>query len=100
MHIARAWRATKHYILEDWTSNPWRLAGETYNAVTALATAVIFATMAPHVPYGVTYPLWLSGTAIMIFCGISRGSFGIVSMSIVMTIIDTVGYARYLLNLN
>ena len=56
--------------------------------------------MAPNVPYAITYPLWLSGTAIMIFCGLSRNSFGIVSMSIVMTIIDTVGYARFLLDLN
>lgn len=74
--------------------------GETYNAITALATALIFAFMAPDVPYGITYPLWLSGTVIMIFCGMSRNSFGIVSMSIVMTIIDTVGYARFLLDLN
>jgi hypothetical protein len=74
--------------------------GESYNAVTALATAIIFAFMAPDVPYGITYPLWLSGTTIMIFCGISRNSFGIVSMSIVMTVIDTVGYARFLLALN
>ena len=74
--------------------------GESYNAITALATALIFAFMAPNVPYAITYPLWLSGTAIMIFCGLSRNSFGIVSMSIVMTIIDLVGYARFLLDLN
>lgn len=100
MTVTLAWRKTRNYIQQDWHSNPWRLMGETYNAVTALATALIFAFMAPHVPYGVTYPLWLSGTTIMIFCGMSRGSFGIVSMSITMTIIDTVGYARFLLNLN
>lgn len=100
MNIARAWTATKQYVQDDWSSNPWRLAGETYNAITALATALIFAFMAPHVPYEITYPLWLSGTTIMIFCGISRGSFGIVSMSITMTIIDTVGYARFLLGMN
>ena len=100
MNISRAWLATKQYIQADWTSNPWRLMGETYNAITALATALIFAFMAPDVPYGITYPLWLSGTVIMIFCGMSRNSFGIVSMSIVMTIIDTVGYARFLLDLN
>lgn len=98
--LIRAWHSTKNYVNADWHSNPWRLMGETYNAVTALATAIIFASMAPHVPYGITYPLWLSGTTVMIFCGVSRGSFGIVSMSIVMTIIDTVGYARLLLNLN
>jgi hypothetical protein len=33
----------------------------------------------------------------MIFCGISRGSFGMVVMSVVMTIIDTFGYIRFLL---
>ena len=100
MNASTAWQRTKQYVRDDWCSNPWRLMGESYNAVTALATAIIFAFMAPAVPYGITYPLWLSGTVIMIFCGISRNSFGIVSMSIVMTIIDTVGYARFLLGLN
>lgn len=98
--IIKAWHNTKNYIKTDWRSNPWRLMGETYNAVTALITALIFAFMVPHVPYGITYPLWLSGTTIMIFCGISRGSFGIVAMSTVMTIIDTVGYVRFLLGMN
>lgn len=95
-----AWARAREYILTDWHSNPWRLLGETYNAITALATALIFAFMAPNVPYGITYPLWLSGTTIMVFCGLSRNSFGIVSMSMTMTVIDTVGYARFLLNLN
>ena len=94
------WLRFKQWVIADWRSNPWRLAGETYNAVTALATAVIFAAMAPHVPYGVTYPLWLSGTTVMIFCGVSRGSVGIVTMSVVMTVIDTIGYLRFLLMLN
>jgi hypothetical protein len=87
---------TIEWIKRDWTENPWRLAAETYNAFTALATAIIFALMAPNVPYEITYPLWLSGTFLMIFCGISRGSVGIVTMSVVMTIIDVFGYIRFL----
>lgn len=85
------------WIKSDWNENPWRLAAETYNACTALATAIIFAQMAPNVPYGITYPLWLSGTTLMIFCGLSRGSVGMVVMSATMTIIDTYGYIRFLL---
>jgi hypothetical protein len=87
---------TMEWVKRDWTENPWRLAAETYNAFTALATAIIFALMAPNVPYEITYPLWLSGTFLMIFCGISRGSVGIVTMSVVMTIIDAFGYVRFL----
>ena len=90
-------KSAKEWIKADWNANPWRLTAETYNAFTALATAVIFAFMAPNVPYEITYPLWLSGTFLMIFCGISRGSFGMVVMSVVMTIIDTYGYIRFLL---
>ena len=86
-----------HWIKVDWRENPWRLIAETYNTITALTTAVIFALMAPDVPYNITYPLWLSGTVLMIFCGLSRGSFGIVTMSIIMTTIDTYGYLRFLL---
>ena len=88
---------TADWIRADWNSNPLRLLAETYNAFTALSTAVIFALMAPNVPYEITYPLWLSGTFLMIFCGISRGSFGVVVMSVIMTVIDTYGYIRFLL---
>lgn len=84
------------WIKSDWESNPWRLSAEIYNAFTALATAIIFAQMAPNVPYEITYPLWLSGTFLMVFCGYSRGSLGIVVMSVVMTIIDIYGYIRFL----
>ena len=95
--IQRHFNNAKEWVVADWKSNPWRLAAETYNAFTALATAVIFAQLAPNVPYEITYPLWLSGTTLMIFCGLSRGSVGMVVMSVVMTIIDTYGYIRFLL---
>ena len=85
------------WVKEDFQAHPARFLAETYNAFTALATAIIFALMAPNVPYGVTYPLWLSGTILMIFCGISRNSTGIVVMSTMMTIIDVFGYIRFLL---
>lgn len=93
-------KSALEYIRQDWASHPWRFLAETYNAFTALATAVIFALLAPNVPYGITYPLWLSGTALMILCGISRRSTGIVVMSVLMTIIDVIGYARFLLGMN
>ena len=86
-----------NWVKSDWNENPWRLIAETYNGCTALTTAIIFALMAPNVPYGITYPLWLSGTFLMIFCGLSRGSVGLVAMSVVMTVIDTFGYIRFLL---
>jgi hypothetical protein len=95
--IRHHFNLTKKWVAADWNANPWRLSAETYNAFTALATAIIFAQMAPNVPYGITYPLWLSGTFLMIFCGISRGSVGMVVMSVVMTVIDTYGYIRFLL---
>lgn len=91
--IKEAWR----WVREDFSAHPARFAAETYNAFTALATAIIFALMAPNVPYGITYPLWLSGTILMIFCGISRNSTGIVVMSVMMTVIDVFGYVRFLL---
>ena len=95
--IQRHFNTSKEWIKADWDANPWRLSAETYNAFTALATALIFAFMAPDVPYNITYPLWLSGTFLMIFCGISRNSFDIVIMSVIMTLIDTFGYIRFLL---
>lgn len=97
VQILKQLQSIKEWVKLDWRSNPWRLAAETYNAFTALATAVIFAQLAPNVPYEITYPLWLSGTTLMIFCGLSRGSVGMVVMSVVMTIIDTYGYIRFLL---
>ena len=41
--IQRHFNNTKKWVVADWQANPWRLAAETYNAFTALATALIFA---------------------------------------------------------
>jgi hypothetical protein len=92
-----ALQTTVQWIKNDWHSNPWRLACETWNCVATLTAAIIFALTAPNVPFLWTYPIWLSGTILMIFCGISRGSMGIVVLSICMTIIDLSGYIRLLL---
>jgi hypothetical protein len=92
-----ALQTTVQWIKNDWHSNPWRLAGETWNCVATLTAAIIFAITAPNVPFLWTYPIWLSGTILMIFCGISRGSMGIVVLSVCMTIIDLSGYIRLLL---
>jgi hypothetical protein len=91
-----SFKKTVEWIKEDWNSNPYRLMAETWNWFTALATAVIFAVTAPEVPYLLTYPLWLSGTILNIFCAYSRNSFGTFMMAFSMTIIDAIGYYRVL----
>jgi len=48
--IQHHFNLTQKWVKADWNANPWRLMAETYNAFTALATAVIFALMAPNVP--------------------------------------------------
>ena len=89
---------TAEFIVADWRSHPWRFAAESYNMTTALSTAILFAIMAPNIPFGITYPLWLSGTILAIFTCRSRGSTGGVAMAVVMTVIDTLGYIRFLFN--
>jgi hypothetical protein len=88
----------KDFVVNDWHSHPWRFVAESWNMLTALSTAVLFAVMAPNIPFHITYPLWLSGTILAIFTCRSRGSSGGVAMAVVMTVIDTLGYIRFLLN--
>lgn len=86
------------FVKEDWASNPWRFVGETWNAISALLCAAIMAWAAPDVNkvLMVTYPLWLSGTIINVFCSRSRGSFGTFAMAVSMTIIDLWGFFNLL----
>jgi hypothetical protein len=90
-------QATIDWIKADWHANPWRLAAETWNWISCLIAAAVFALTAPDVPFLWTYPIWLSGTILNIFCAYSRNSFGTLMMAISMTIIDLAGYIRLLL---
>ena len=87
----------KEWIIADWHANPWRLAAETWNWISCLIAASIFALTAPNVPFMITYPVWLSGTILNIFCAYSRNSFGTLMMAISMTIIDVYGFIRLIL---
>lgn len=90
-------QSIKEWIKSDWEANPWRLAAETWNWLSALIAATIFALTAPNVPFLITYPIWLSGTILNIFCAYSRNSFGTLMMAISMTIIDVYGLVRLIL---
>jgi hypothetical protein len=85
------------FVRNDFASHPWRFAAETWNWISGLIAAVIFAITAPNVPFLITYPVWLSGTILNIFCARSRGSFGVMMMAVSMTIIDIYGFTRVLL---
>jgi hypothetical protein len=87
----------KEWVKADWEANPWRLAAETWNWISCLIAATIFALTAPDVPFMITYPIWLSGTILNIFCAYSRNSFGTLMMAISMTIIDVYGFVRLIL---
>lgn len=85
------------FVRRDFNSHPWRFVAETWNWASGLIAAIIFAVTAPNVPFLITYPVWLSGTILNIFCARSRGSFGVMMMAISMTIIDIYGFTRILL---
>jgi hypothetical protein len=84
------------WIRQDFASNPWRVAGECYNWMVSVLTAIIFAATVPNPPLLLLYPLWLSGLIIMCFCARSRGSFGLFMGCISMAVIDIIGYVRLL----
>lgn len=92
--IGQGWQ----FIRRDFHSHPWRFVAETWNWISCIIAAVIFAVTVPNVPFLWTYPIWLSGTILNIFCARSRGSFGTMMMAISMTIIDICGLTRLLLS--
>jgi hypothetical protein len=85
------------YVKQDWSSNPWRAAGEAYNYVTSAVSSAVFAATVPNPPFMLLYPLWMSGLIVMIFCAISRGSTGILALCITMLAMDSTGFLRLLL---
>lgn len=84
------------FVIDDWHSDPLRLALETVNWALNFATALIFAITVPDVPLRVVYPIFFVALSISIYTALSRQSFGLLITSITLLLINIVGYYRLL----
>lgn len=84
------------YIMDDWTSHPFRLIMETINWIGTVFCGLFIALTVPHTPFGILYPIWFCLMSISVFSSWSRGSFGVLLASVSMLAIDIFGYVRFL----
>jgi hypothetical protein len=63
----------------------------------SIACGIILAITVKDPALYLLYPLWLTGCSIAAICAWSRGSFGQTSMYIMLTVIDLIGFTKYII---
>lgn len=89
-------RATWQYIQRDHESWPARFWLELLAWAISIGAAVLFALTVPNVPFFLFLAMTILGSAIYTWSAWTRGSFGMLSNYILLTVIDTVGLVRLL----
>jgi len=89
-------RATWQYIQRDHETWPARFRLELLAWIMSIGAAVLFALTVPAVPFVLFLTIAISGSAIYTWAAWTRGSFGMLSNYILLTVIDTVGLVRLL----
>jgi hypothetical protein len=89
-------KATWQYIQRDHASWPARFWLELLAWAISIGAAVLFALTVPDVPFFLFLTMTISGSAIYAWAAWTRGSFGMLSNYMLLTVIDTVGMVRLL----
>ena len=86
------------WIREDWKSSPSRFIVEILAWVISIGCSLAVALTVPNPPWLVLYPLWISGCAMYAWAAYTRQSFGMLLNYLLLTMIDSVGLIRTLIN--
>ena len=89
-------KATWQYIQRDHSSWPARFWLELLAWAISIGAAVLFALTVPDVPFFLFLTMTITGSAIYAWAAWTRGSFGMLSNYMLLTVIDTVGMVRLL----
>jgi hypothetical protein len=86
------------WIREDYASNRVRFLVEVLAWLISIGCSLIMALTVPNPPLLMLYALWIAGCAMYAWAAYTRRSFGMLANYILLTIIDTVGLLRMLVN--
>ena len=87
-----------NWIKQDYSSNKFRFVVEVIAWAISIGCSLIMALTVPNPPLLMLYTLWIAGCAMYAWAAFTRKSFGMLANYILLTIIDTVGLVRILLN--
>ena len=87
-----------NWIKQDYSSNKFRFVVEVIAWAISIGCSLIMALTVPNPPLLMLYTLWIAGCAMYAWAAFTRKSFGMLANYILLTIIDTVGLVRIILN--
>ncbi len=86
------------WIREDYSSNRVRFLVEVLAWLISIGCSLVMALTVPNPPLIMLYSFWITGCAMYAWAAYTRQSFGMLANYILLTIIDTVGLVRMLVN--
>ena len=91
---------TADYVKKDFHAYPLRFCLELLGWAISLGCSLTYAITVPHLPFIPLYMAFITGCLIMAWCAYTRGSFGILGNYLILSIIDSAGLIKLLLQSN
>ena len=95
------WRSSVvDYVRADFRAYPLRFCLELVGWAISLGCSLTYAITVPYLPFIPLYMAFITGCLIMAWCAYTRGSFGILGNYLILSIIDSAGLIKLLLQSN
>ena len=92
------WRVSAaDYVRADFQAYPLRFCLEMLGWAISLGCSLTYAITVPDLPFIPLYCAFITGCLIMAWCSYTRGSFGILGNYLILSIIDSIGLIKLLL---
>ena len=92
------WRSSvADYVRADYRKYPFRFCLEMLGWAISIGCSVTYAITVPNLPFIPLYIAFITGCSIMAWCAYTRGSFGILGNYLIISIIDSAGLIKLLL---
>lgn len=92
------WRAgAADYVKKDFQTYPLRFCLELLGWVISLGCSLTYAITVPHLPFIPLYMAFITGCLIMSWCAYTRGSFGILGNYLILSVIDSIGLIKLII---
>ena len=92
------WRShVGDYVRGDFNTHPVRFFLEMLGWAFSLGCSLTYAITVPNIPFIPLYCAFITGCLLMAWCAWTRGSFGILGNYLILSIIDTTGLIKLLL---
>ncbi len=89
------WRSNiVDYVRADYCEHPLRFNLELLGWAISIGCSVTYAITVPNLPFIPLYVAFITGCLIMAWCAWSRGSFGILGNYLLLSIIDSIGLIK------